>query len=212
MFAVYGIRSLYTSIRFLQLCPLLTQKVPLCKFREFNDKCSKSWSPLKRKVNSLHFVNPTANNTTPSVQSATSRPSRVEKKLNKRIMSLKTVGEQLELFESIKNAADIVNRVTVLVNVTKIIEKNEKQRQLLQQEREKTQQGQSSTYLELLELISKDISECQPRHLANVIWALGKIKEKDHNLVQVCENEILSRDIVVFNNAGKPVLYVLVCL
>ena len=60
---------------------------------------------------------------------------------------------------------------------------------------------QNNLHLELLESITGVISKCQPRNLASVLWALGKIEEKEHKLVEVCEKEILSRDIVAFNNA-----------
>ena len=51
------------------------------------------------------------------------------------------------------------------------------------------------------EILSRDISKCQTRELANLMWALGKIEEKEHKLVEICEKEILSRGIVAFNNA-----------
>ena len=63
------------------------------------------------------------------------------------------------------------------------------------------QQRQNSPYLELLECIAGVIFKCQPRDPANVLWALGKIEEKEHKLVEVCEKEILLRGIEAFNNA-----------
>ena len=76
--------------------------------------------------------------------------------------------------------------------------RREKQNLVLEQQRN----SQDNTYMDLLESISKDISKCKPRGLSNVIWALGKLQEKDHKLVKVCEKEIISCDIVAFNNAN----------
>ena len=131
-----------------------------------------------------------------------SSPSIDDIHLNKRIISIRKVDEQLELFDSVKHAIDIVNKVTILYCIAKIIGKDEKQKLVLQKEREKAREGQNSRYVELLENISKDISECKSKGLVNVMWSLGKIEEKNHKLVQFCEKEILSRDILALNNAG----------
>ena len=67
----------------------------------------------------------------------------------------------------------------------------------------KTNNGSAGMFdVVLKEILSRDISKCQPRELANLMRALGKIGEKEHKLVDECENEILSRDIVGFDNAG----------
>ena len=116
------------------------------------------------------------------------------------ILSPKSVEKQLELFEGIKDSASIVNRVTMLYNIAKITQRDEKQKQVLEQEKDKSRQALNSAYIALLDSISKDISKCQPRHLTNVLWALGQVKENDHELVEVCERVILSRDITAFNN------------
>ena len=118
------------------------------------------------------------------------------------ILSLKTVEKQLELFESIKDSASIVNRVTMLLNIAKITQRDEKQKQVLEEEKDKSRQAFNSAYVALLDSISKDISKCQPRDLANVLWALGQVQGKDHELVQACERVILSHDITAFNNVG----------
>ena len=130
------------------------------------------------------------------------RPSEDDIKINKVILSLKTVKEHLELFESIKNSVSIVNRVTMLHRIAKITGRDGNQRRALEQEKGKSRQVLNSTYLELLDSISKDIAKCKPWDLANVIWALGKVQEKDHELVQVCERGILSRDITAFDNVN----------
>ena len=203
MFAVHGMRSLHTSVHFLRLWPCLTQKCPPRTFKEFTKLCSTSWPSLRitkptRTVNSLYFINP------PGTYYST-KPSRLSKddvQLNRKIRLLKTVEEHLELFASDENSLDLVNKVTMLYSMAKITEREGKQKQVLEKEREKAQRGHSSAYVELLENISKDISQCKPKGLANLLWALGKIAEKDHELVQVCEKEILSRGIVAFTNAG----------
>ena len=130
------------------------------------------------------------------------RPSEDDIKINKVILALKTVKEHLELFESIKNSVSIVNRVTMLHRIAKITGRDGNQRRALEQEKGKSRQVLNSTYLELLDSISKDIAKCKPWDLANVIWALGKVQEKDHELVQVCERGILSRDITAFDNVN----------
>ena len=195
-------RSLYASVHFLRLYPCLNQKFLSHPSKELSNFYSTSWPSLRitkptRKVSSLYFINPpTANH---SVK--TSHLSDEEIQLRQRIGLLKTVEEQLGLFESVKNSAGIVNRVTMLYSIAKITERDGKQKQVLEQERNAAQQGQSSAYVELLGSINRDISRCQPRSLSNVMWALGKVEEKDHKLVQVCEKEILSRDIATFNSA-----------
>ena len=73
---------------------------------------------------------------------------------------------------------------------------------MLKEERKKSLQGQGSAYMELLESLSTNISQCHPQGLANMMWALGKLGEKDHKLVEVCEKRILSFDINIFKNAG----------
>jgi len=129
-----------------------------------------------------------------------SQPHPSEEK-NKVILSLKTVKEQFEFFESIKSSMSTVNRVTMLYSIAKITVRNGNQRRVLEQEKGKSRQALNSAYLELLDSISKDIANSQPRNLAHVMWALGKLGEKDHKLVQVCERAILSRDITAFNDS-----------
>ena len=67
--------------------------------------------------------------------------------------------------------------------------------------RGESRQALNSAYLELLDSISKDVTKCQPRHLHNVVRALRVLDEKDHELAQVCEKPILSRDITAFDSS-----------
>ena len=192
---------------FISLHPLrhgrcLTQVFSSCTFKEFGNFSQTSWSSSKilnqhqpRKLGSF-FIRPFADHF-----SGQPYPCK-EKKVNNVIMSLATVREQLELFDSIKDSANIVNRVTMLYNIAKITGRDGNERRVLEEEKSKSRQALNGAYLELLDGISKDIGKCKPRGLANVLWALGKLEEKDHELVQVCERAILSRGITAFINAG----------
>ena len=200
MSAVIGMRYLFTSIRFQRLYPSLGQRRP-STLKVFESLYSTPWPTLRiteatRQTNSLYLIN------RPTVCYSTepSHPHRGDILPLNRMTLLKTVEDQLKLFDELKNSADLVERVTALYNIAKIAEKDEKQKQMLKEEREKVQQGENSPYPELLESISRDVYKCNPRSLANVLWALGKIEEKEHKLVEVCEKEILSRGIVTFNN------------
>lgn len=130
------------------------------------------------------------------------KPSRNCINLNTKIRLLNTVREQLKLYETVKNSMDIVHRVMMLYRIAKIIEKDQDQVLVLEKEREKSRQGQKSSYMELMESVKRSISACQPHGLANVMWALGRLVERDHQLVKVCEKRILSCDMASFNNAG----------
>ena len=202
MIAVYGKRSLYTSIPFLRLFPSLSRGLASSSFKMVNNLyVTTSWQSLRiikptRKVNSLYLINPPA-----SDYSTKSSPASIgDKEIRKRILSQKTVEEQLELFKSVKNSASVVDRVIMLFSIAKMTKTRRKQKQVVDQESEQSHRVQGSTYMELLEGISTDISECQLRDLANVLWALGKLREKEHRLVQLCLREILSRNIAAFSN------------
>ena len=193
---------MFKSLHFLRHCRL-SPVFPSCTFREFRNLSQTSWASLKilqqsepREFDS-YFLKP-------SVVYLSSQPYPCEDdiKINKVILSLKTVKQQLELFERIKNSADIVNRVTMLHSIAKITGRDGNQRRILEQEKGRSRQALNSAYLELLDSISKDITRCKPWDLANVIWALGKVQEKDHKLLQVCERVILSRDITAFDNVN----------
>ena len=180
----------------------MTQVLPSCLFKEFRNLSQTSWSAptilnqREPRIFGSFFIRPSADNF-----SSQPYPSK-GRRINNVILSLKTVKEQLELFERIKNSANIVNRVTMLYSIAKITESNGNQSQVLKQERGKSIQALNTAYLTLLDSISKDIGECQLRDLANAFWALGKLEEKNHELVKVCERAILSRGITAFSNAG----------
>ena len=92
----------------------------------------------------------------------------------------------------------------MLFRMAKMVQNNQDQVLVLEKEREKSRQGQKSSYMELLESVKRSISTCRPHGLANVMWPLGSLGlvEKDHKLVKVCEKRILSCDMASFNNAG----------
>ena len=192
---------MFTSLHPLRHGHCLTQVFPLCTVKEFRNlsQTSRSSSKILQQSEPREFGNffirPSA-----AYFSSQPHPSEDDVKINKVISSIKTVKEQLELFESIKSSVSIVNRATMLYNIAKITGRDGNQRRVLEQEKSKSRQALNSAYLELLDSISKDIGKCDPRGLANVMWALGKLEEKDHKLVQVCEKAILSPDITAFNN------------
>ena len=192
---------MFVSLHPLQHGRFLTQVFPSLVFKGLRNFSQTSWSSPKilqqsepRKFGG-YFIRPLA-----GYFSSQPRPSENDVKINKEILSLKTVKEQFELFDSIKSSVNIVNRATMLYSIAKITGRNRNQRLLLEQEKGKSRQALNSAYLELLDSISKDIAKCNPRVLANVMWALGKLEEKNHELVQVCEKAILSRGITSFNN------------
>ena len=190
---------MFASLHLLRRCRP-SPVFPSCTFKEFRNLSQTSWSSLKIQQQSeagefgSYFLRPSVH-----YFSSQPRPSEGDIKINKVILSLKTVKEQFELFESIKSSANIVNRVTMLHSIAKITGRDENQRRVLEQEKGKSGVALTSSYLALLDSISRDIAKCKPWDLANVIWALGKVQEKDHELVQVCERVILSRDITAFN-------------
>lgn len=190
-------------VRFLRLCPCATEKFPSRTFKEFNNFYSASWSSLKvvktrKEINGLCFINPYASYSTQTSQSTPQ--SRYVRHLDRKIALLKTVGKHLELLESVGKFVYTADRVVILFRIAKIAEEDVKEKHVLEKEREKSQQGEYSVYIDSLERISKSISKCNSWHLANLMWALGKIQEKDHKLVEVSEKEILLRGIANFNN------------
>ena len=194
--------TLLTSLRSLQLIHRLTQVLPHCTFKEFGNLPHTSW-PLLNILKPRGPVKSDSYCLTASVRYVSSqayRPEDDDVQIRKKILSLKTVEKQLEFFESIKESASIVTKVTILYSIAKITTRDEKQKQVLEQEKVKSRQALSSAYRALLDSFSKDISKCPPRELTTVFWALGKIGEKDHELVRVCERGILSRGITAFEN------------
>ncbi|KAJ7388401.1 hypothetical protein OS493_037848 [Desmophyllum pertusum] len=135
MFSIYGMRtlSLSTSVRLLRVCPFLAQKFPSSTFKEFNNFYSASW-PSSRitkptvKTDSLYFINPPAYYST---NLKSSRPTKTKLTIEKKILTLKTVEEQLEFFKQAKYLMDIVNKISILYNIAKIIERDEEQKQVL---------------------------------------------------------------------------------
>ena len=136
-----------------------------------------------------------------NLKSFANHPSDAEVNQNRKIMLTISVQGQLELYRSVQESVDVVNKVALLFNIAKIVGRDKTQQEILKKEREHFKQGRSSAYVDLLESIAKTIDNCQCRHLANVMWALGKIKDKDNRLIEVCKSEILCRDILSFKFA-----------
>ena len=204
MLSVCGIRYLCASIRSLRLCPRLSQNLSSSALKELNNSTSTTWLSLREakptnKPNNF-FPNPQANYSS-KPKPKLPCPPRYVRHLNIKLASLKRTGQHLELFESVGKFASIGDRVSILFNIAKITETDDKQKKEVGKGREKLQQGESSLYIELLESISSDISKCNSWNLANLMWALGKLQESDHKVVHVCEREILSRGVTAFNNA-----------
>jgi len=116
--------------------------------------------------------------------------------LNKKIISLKTVQDLLSLYDS-ESFMNVVNRVSLLFNIARIVERDKKQLQLFRKIKGESH-ALSGTYIHLLDSLSADISRCSPRCLANMMWSLGKIEEKSHCLLQICEETIMSCDLSSF--------------
>ena len=124
-----------------------------------------------------------------------------ESKLNKQILLRHTVKEQLEFYESWKDQASLTNRITMLHRMAKIVQKHRVQAEVLQNDKEKVLYGGQSTYIEILDFIADNIISCKAQGLANVLWSLGKLKERDHRLVKICLKEIWLHDVAFFYKA-----------
>lgn len=116
--------------------------------------------------------------------------------LNKKIISLKTVQDQLSLYDS-ESFMNVVNRVSLLFNIARIVARDKRQLHLFRKIKSESH-ALSGSYIRLLDSLSADISRCSPRCLANMMWSLGKIEEKSHCLLQICEETILSCDLISF--------------
>lgn len=197
MFTAYGMRTLTlsTSARFLRVCPFLCQNFPSYTFKEFSKSYSNSWpgdviaKPTKRS-NSLPYVNVPDSFLSTNLKS--SRPTKVKMIIERKIMSLKTVKEQLKFFTEAKYVAETVNKIAILYSIAKIIEGDEEQKEVLRQHK--------STYMELLDSISKEVSKCLPQNVATLMWALGINQVKHPKLFHFCEKKILSWGTSVFDN------------
>ena len=197
MFTACGMRtlSLCASVRFLRVCPFLSQKFPTCTFKEFSNSYSNSWpgdaiaKPTKRS-NSLSYADLPDSHLSTNLKS--SRPTKVKMIIERKIMSLKTVKEQLKFFMEAKYVAETVNKIAILYSIAKIIEGDEAQKEVLKQ--------QKSTYMELLDSISKEVSKCLPQNVATLLWALGVNQVEHPKLFHLCEKKVLSRGTSVFDN------------
>lgn len=116
--------------------------------------------------------------------------------LNKKIISLKTVQDLLKLYDS-ESFMNVVNRVSLLFNIARIVARDKKQLHLLRKIKCESH-DLSGAYVSLLDSLSADIFRCSPRCLANIMWSLGKIGEKNHCLRQICEETIMSCDLSSF--------------
>ena len=123
------------------------------------------------------------------------------------ILSMEKALELLQAYKTYKDAGDIMfqaSRIAVLRCIAYIVQRDGAQRFALKAEIDKESQGYESVFLDLLDHISECISESGNSDLASVIWSLGKIGPiavgfENHSVAQVCEQEILSREITSFS-------------
>lgn len=194
MFTVSGMRtwSLSTSVHVLRACSFLTQKFTSCTFKEFDNSYSTSRQAdriVKPARNSLYFINTLAYYST---NLKSSRPTKAKMIIERKILSLETVKEQLKFFAEVKYLAETVNKITILYNIAKIIESDGEQKEVLKQ--------QNKTYMELLDSISDQMSRCLPQNVPIIMWALGINQVKHQKLFSLCEKKLLSRGALVFDN------------
>ena len=195
MFTVYRMRTLSfcTSVRILRAYPLLTQNFTSCTFKEFHNSCSALW-PGDRivkptgKSNSLSFNRQAYYST----NLKSSRPTKAKLLIERKILSLETVKEQLKFFVEVKYLTETVNKIAILYNIAKIVERDGEQMEVLKQHK--------STYLELLDSISDQMSRCLPQNVPILMWALGVNQIKHRKLFSLCEKKILSRGASAFDN------------
>lgn len=186
MFAVKGIRtlSLSTSVHVIRACTFPTHKVTSCT----------SWPAdrvIKTTRNSVYFTSPLVHYST---NLKSSRPTKTKLILERKIMSLETVQQQLKFFLEVKYFAETVNKIAILYNIAKIIERDEEQKEVLKQ--------QNSTYVDLLNNISDHMSKCLPQNVPVLMWALGINQVKHQKLVSLCEKKILSRSASFFDTGN----------
>ena len=89
----------------------------------------------------------------------------------------------------------------MLHHIAKIVQKRRVQAQVIQKEKEKVLHGEESAYFEILDFIADNILKCKSQGLANVLWSLGKLKERDHRLVEACLKELSFHDVAFFYKA-----------
>ena len=200
MLLVSGLKSLHTSLRGLALCLFEFQKYSSRSFQKLNNSYNISRTPKQifyKATRHGNSVNPCYRFST----SQSTNQSRYVRNLDKKISILKTVEEHLDLLRKFRKSVYTADRVAILCRIAKIIDGDKRESLVVELERRKSQWGQHSIYMESLECISQGISRCNAWHLANLMWALGKVHEKDHKLVAVCEREILLHGITSFNSA-----------
>ena len=151
-------------------------------------------------------------------QEFTSRkaPRLREKEIQKEIRSKNTVGDLLDSYLSWKDEGSLKNNVTLLNYIAKIAvrSKGKETNEVLEEERKKSRDGKESAYMKILDFISENVSSSNDycsSNLAIVMWSLGKIQEKDHILVKVCEEEIILHGITAFNQQAICVLILTGC-
>lgn len=195
MFAVSSIQPLL----FLRLCPCFSEGFSSGTLKQLKNlsRASSTLVKIQKPRSKLNwsFIPSNVGKCPPYSSASPSNQPTYAKNLNAKLASLETTRQHLELFESIKYSASTGDKVRILFKMSKIANVDGKQKELLLKEHNMDR----SAYTELLDDISNKISECNLWSLANLMWALGKMQERGHKVVGVCEKEILLRGIASFS-------------
>lgn len=195
MFGFFGMRTLTSHFRPQFVLPWMTRKLSARAYQNFSVIFSASWASSRvRKVSvdsKSVLVFPPALEYSTDLKSL--RPTKVKMIIERKIDALETVDKQLDFLMEVKYMTDVVNRIAILFNIAKIIEKDKEQKKVLKQEK-------SNAYIELLDSILEKLHRCLPQNLAVLMWSLGMNGEKHKKLLQLCEKKILSCGMSVFNN------------
>ena len=97
------------------------------------------------------------------------------------------VQEQLKVFRIKATDLSPATMVYLLNWIGRTVRNDDSQRQVLEQEKD--------VYNQLLDSIRENLDAIDDRKLAVVMWALGRLQEKHHPLVEGCQEALLSYDI-----------------
>lgn len=198
MFAVSSIRHLL----FLGLRPCFYEAFLSGTLKQLKDvrRASSTLVKIQKPRSKLNwiFIRSNVGKFPPYSSTSSANQPTYAKSLNAKLSSFETTRQCLQFFENVKSFTSTEDKVRILFKMSKIANVDGKQKELLQKEHN----IDSSAYTELLDDISNKISECNSWSLANLMWALGKMPERDHKVVGVCEKEILLRGIASFNANG----------
>ena len=153
--------------------------------RTVNFDCYSNAAKLSRIPCHLPVCCKVCFSTTASLASAS------QMQVKKKIKSLKSVTDLLELFEASKNSLDMINKVTVLHTIANTIWHDGYQRLELQNIRAQSPHGHSM-FKKLLNNIADNLmtENLHSHYLGKIVWSLEKIQETNHRLYQICTDEM----------------------